>query len=72
MFMLGLGDSAEKKAGNEPQEEASRAELALLDDHFVPYKYRLAEYWAHLMEKAKLLLCVTRGAIVCVPALPLL
>lgn len=69
---MGLGVSAEKKAENKPLEEVSRAKVELGDEHFVPYKYRLTEYWAHLMERAKLLLRLTRGAIGCVPELPLL
>ena len=72
MFMLGLGVSAGRKAGNKSLEQQSREKLERLHEQCVPYRYGLLEYWRHLMGIANLLLLLTRGAIVCVPALPLL
>lgn len=72
MFMLCLGVSAEKKAGNKPLEHVSRAEVERLDDHIIPLKSWLTEFWGHLMGSAKLLLHLTCGASVSVPTLTLL
>ncbi|XP_077645809.1 TOG array regulator of axonemal microtubules protein 2-like [Lonchura striata] len=48
MFMLALGVSAEKQAESKPLEQVSRAKVELLDDRFVPCKYRLTEKLADL------------------------